>query len=69
MRRLLTTSSFITTPPPLARAPIASSDQFGTPSLRTKNTSSGACSAAAISQATGRPPRASPNTSTSPRLR
>ena len=51
MCKLDTTLSFITTPPPLASAPIASSDHRGTPSLRTRNTSSGACSAAATSQA------------------
>ena len=65
MPRLLITLSLTTRPPPLARAPIASSCHCGTPSLRTRNTSSGARSAAATSHATGTPPRASPRTSRS----
>ena len=65
MCRLETTLSFITTPPPLATAPIASSRQCGTPSLRTRKTSSGAPSAVATSQPTGTPPRGSPRTSAS----
>src|ERR1700747_677974 len=56
MRRLHTTLSFMTTTPPLASAPIASSDQCGTPSLRTRNTSSSACRAAAASHAPGTAP-------------
>ena len=40
-----TTLSLMTMPPPLASAPIASSCHCGTPSLRTRNTSSGAPSA------------------------
>ncbi|COX26489.1 Uncharacterised protein [Mycobacterium tuberculosis] len=63
MRKLETTSSFITTPPPLANAPIASSRHCGTPSLRTRNTSNSAPSADATSQPTGTPPRARPRTS------
>jgi hypothetical protein len=59
------TSAFITRMPPLASAPIASSDWPGVPSLRTMNTSSGARKARATSAATGTPPRASPNTTTS----
>src|ERR1700744_211387 len=63
IRRLATTLSFITTPPPLPSAPIASSDHCGTPSFRTRKTSSSAPRAAATSQPTGTPPRASPSTS------
>ena len=43
MPRLRTRLSLTTTPPPVASAPIASSCHCGTPSLRTRNTSSGAC--------------------------
>src|SRR5207253_2228079 len=62
------TSWLSTTTPPLAMAPIASSSWPGTPSLRTRKTSSGASSALATSNATGTPPRGSPRTSTSGRL-
>jgi len=48
--------------PPLATAPIASSSWPGTPSLRARNTSSGAPNFPATSKATGTPPRGSPST-------
>ncbi|MFC7649473.1 hypothetical protein ACFQX6_60620 [Streptosporangium lutulentum] len=51
--------------PAAAIAPIASSSLPGTPSLRTRKTSSGASRAMAISYATGTPPRGSPTTMTS----
>src|SRR5205823_8928845 len=51
--------------PPVAIAPIASSRWNGTPSLRTRNTSSGARSSRATSWATGTPPRGSASTITS----
>ena len=54
-------------PPPSAIAPKASSSWPGTPSLRTRKTSSGAPSARATSAATGTPPRGSPSTMTSSR--
>src|SRR5713226_5759961 len=59
----------MTTEPPLAIAPIASSSWSGTPSLRTRNTSSGACSACATSYPTGTPPRGRARTTTSSRSR
>jgi len=58
---------FSTRTPPLAMAPIASSRWKGTPSLRTRKTSSGARSARATSLATGTPPRGSARTTTSRR--
>src|SRR5581483_11589113 len=62
-----TTSSLRTRAPPLAIAPIASSSWPGRPSLRTRNTSSGAPRARATSAATGTPPRGRPRTITSSR--
>src|SRR5271165_6653435 len=44
---------------PSTTAPIANSDCIGTPILRTRMRSSGACRAAATSAATGTPPRGS----------
>ena len=51
--------------PPSPTAPMASSGRYGTPTLRTTMTSSGASRARAISAATGTPPRGSPRTTTS----
>ena len=46
---------------------VTNQDGLGTPSFRTKNTSSGALSRVATSLATGTPPRGSPSTTTSER--
>ena len=67
IRRSRIRSSLRTSTPPAAIAPMASSGWPGTPSLRTRKTSSGAFSAEATSNATGTPPRGRPNTSTSVR--
>src|SRR4051812_30442926 len=56
------TSSLRTRTSPSPSAPIASSGCDGTPSLRTKMTSSGASRARATSYATGTPPRGSATT-------
>lgn len=67
MRRSRIRSLLRTLTPPSAIAPMASSGCAGTPSLRTRKTSNGAASLAATSNATGTPPRGSPNTRTSER--
>src|SRR6266511_1654792 len=64
---LLTSPSSRTSTPPVAIAPIASSECPGTPTLRTTKTSSGAPSAFATSYPTGTPPRGSASTTTSSR--